>query len=83
MSVSARTTGSAPELGSPVVLFKIPAGYDVSADGQRFLALVSLEKADLRDYEVGKTSPMPPASKILTPDEISDVLAYLLSLKGL
>jgi putative heme-binding domain-containing protein len=45
--------------------------------------LVSLEKADLRDYEVGKTSPMPPASKILTPDEISDVLAYMLSLKGL
>jgi putative heme-binding domain-containing protein len=45
--------------------------------------LVSLVKADLREYEVGKTSPMPPATKSLAPDEVSDVLAYLLSLKGL
>ena len=45
--------------------------------------LVSFVKADLREYEVGKTSPMPPATKNLAPDEVSDVLAYLLSLKGL
>ena len=46
MSVNVRTTGNAPELGSPVMLFKIPAGYDTSADGQRFLALASVEKAE-------------------------------------
>lgn len=45
--------------------------------------LVSLVKADLRDYEVGKTSPMPAATAVLTADEVADVLAYLLSLKGI
>lgn len=44
--------------------------------------LVSLIKADLREYEIGKTSPMPPAGRTLSPDEISDVVAYLLTLKG-
>lgn len=44
--------------------------------------LVSLVKADLREYEIGKTSPMPPATKVLSADEIADVLAYLLTLKG-
>ncbi len=44
--------------------------------------LVSLIKADLREYEIGKTSPMPAATKVLSPDEIADVLAYLLTLKG-
>lgn len=45
--------------------------------------LVSLLKTDLREYEVGKTSTMPPAAKTLTADEVADVVAYLLSLKGL
>jgi mono/diheme cytochrome c family protein len=45
--------------------------------------LVSLTKSDLREYEVGTISPMPPASKTLSADEIADVVAYLLSLKGL
>jgi putative heme-binding domain-containing protein len=45
--------------------------------------LVSLVKSDLREYEVGKTSPMPSASKSLSPDEIADLVAYLLTLKGL
>ena len=44
--------------------------------------LVSLVKSELRDYEIGRTSPMPPAAKTLGGDEVSDVLAYLLSLKG-
>jgi putative heme-binding domain-containing protein len=44
--------------------------------------LVSLVKADLREYEIGKTSPMPPASKTLSEDEIADLVAYLLTLKG-
>jgi putative heme-binding domain-containing protein len=44
--------------------------------------LVSLVKADLREYEVGKTSPMPSATEKLTGDELADLLAYLLSLKG-
>jgi putative heme-binding domain-containing protein len=45
--------------------------------------LVSLTKSDLREYEVGTISPMPPASKTLSADEVADVVAYLLSLKGL
>ncbi len=44
--------------------------------------LVTLTKADLREFELGRTSPMPPATTVLGPDEIADVLAYLLSLKG-
>jgi putative heme-binding domain-containing protein len=45
--------------------------------------LVSLVKADLREYELGAESPMPPATKVLSGEEISDVIAYLLSLRGL
>ena len=45
--------------------------------------LGSLMKSDLRALEVGKTSEMPPATRALTPDDIADVLAYLLSLKGM
>jgi putative heme-binding domain-containing protein len=45
--------------------------------------LVSLIKADLREYELGKTSPMPAATRTLSAEEVADVLAYLLSLKGL
>ena len=44
--------------------------------------LVSLMKSDLKAFEIRKTSPMPPAGKVMTPDEISDLVAYLLSLKG-
>ncbi|MGE3957614.1 MAG: c-type cytochrome [Vicinamibacterales bacterium] len=44
--------------------------------------LVSLIKADLKEYELGKTSPMPSATKVLSADEVADVLAYLLTLKG-
>jgi putative heme-binding domain-containing protein len=43
--------------------------------------LRSFDKADLRELTVLKTSPMP-AYKDLTPDELNDLLAYLLSLKG-
>jgi Tol biopolymer transport system component len=46
MSVTVRMSGRAPELAAPVVLFNIPEEYDASADGQRFLALVSIEKAE-------------------------------------
>jgi cytochrome c oxidase cbb3-type subunit III len=45
--------------------------------------LVSLEKANLREYEVIKTSPMPSYKDTLTSQELGDVVAYLLSLKGL
>ena len=45
--------------------------------------LVSLTKADLRTYEVVTTSSMPSYERTLTADERSDVIAYLLSLKGL
>ena len=44
--------------------------------------LVSLDKADIQEFEVGKTSPMPSATKTLSNDELADVIAYLLSLRG-
>jgi cytochrome c oxidase cbb3-type subunit III len=44
--------------------------------------LVSLVKADLRDYQVHTTSPMPSYRDTLGSDEIADLVAYLLSLKG-
>jgi putative heme-binding domain-containing protein len=43
--------------------------------------LVSLTKSDLRQYEFLKESPMPSFRKTFTPDELSDVVAYLVSLK--
>ena len=44
--------------------------------------LVSLVKADLREYHILTVSPMPSYRGRLTEDEIADVVAYLLSLKG-
>jgi putative heme-binding domain-containing protein len=45
--------------------------------------LVSLSKTDLREFELAKTSPMPSYATKLTADEQADLLAYLLTLKGL
>jgi putative heme-binding domain-containing protein len=44
--------------------------------------LHSLLKADLREYAISTTSPMPSYKGTLSEEEIADVLAYLLSLKG-
>jgi putative heme-binding domain-containing protein len=44
--------------------------------------LLSLAKADLREFELGTTSPMPPATRTLTSGEVADVVAYLLTLTG-
>ena len=43
--------------------------------------LLTLVKADLRQYELGKSSPMPSVAGKLTGDELSDLIAYLLSLR--
>lgn len=45
--------------------------------------LLSFDKVTLKTYELGKTSPMPSLEKTFTAEEISDLVAYLLSLKGL
>ena len=39
-------------------------------------------KADIRDYELGKTSGMPSFAGKLSETEIADLLAYLISLRG-
>jgi cytochrome c oxidase cbb3-type subunit 3 len=44
--------------------------------------LVSLMKADLREYEILTTSSMPSYKKELEASELADVMAYLLSLKA-
>ena len=44
--------------------------------------LVSLVKADLREYTILTVSPMPSFKDRLTEDELADLVAYLLSLKG-
>ena len=43
--------------------------------------LVALTKADLREYTILTTSPMP-AQTNMSPDELADLVAYLLTLKG-
>jgi putative heme-binding domain-containing protein len=43
--------------------------------------LVSLVKADLREYTIITTSPMPSYKDTLSADDLADLLAYLLSLK--
>jgi putative heme-binding domain-containing protein len=45
--------------------------------------LVSLPRADVRDFAVTKDSPMPSYRDTLTSDEVADLVAYLISLKGL
>jgi len=45
-------------------------------------SLRSVMKADLRDYTISTASPMPTYKSMLSGDELADVLAYLLSLKG-
>jgi putative heme-binding domain-containing protein len=45
--------------------------------------LVSLQKADLRQFEFLKNSPMPSFRDKLSRDELSDLVGYLASLKGL
>jgi putative heme-binding domain-containing protein len=44
--------------------------------------LHSVVKADVREYTISKTSPMRSYQRTLSDEEIADVLAYLLSLKG-
>jgi len=44
--------------------------------------LLSLAKADLREYTILTASTMPSYKDTLSADEIADVVAYLLSLKG-
>jgi len=45
--------------------------------------LLSLIKADLREYTVSRVSPMPSFRDKLSPQELADVIAYLRALKGL
>ena len=45
--------------------------------------LVSLAKADLKEYSVGKTSLMPSYKDKLSAQELADVVAYLQTLKGM
>ena len=45
--------------------------------------LVSLEKSGLIEYTILTTSSMPVYEQILTDEERADLLAYLLTLKGL
>ena len=48
-------------------------------EGER---LVSLSKSDIREFELGTASGMPSFAGKLTDEELADLLAYLLSLKG-
>ena len=44
--------------------------------------LQTLIKADLREFTILKTSPMPSYKDTLSPEELADLLGFLLSLKG-
>ena len=45
--------------------------------------LVSLPKSTLREFSFMKTSPMPAYRDKLTPEEVGDLVSYLVSLKGI
>ena len=44
--------------------------------------LHSVLKADLREFTISKTSAMPSFKATLSPEEIADLIGYMLSLKG-
>jgi putative heme-binding domain-containing protein len=44
--------------------------------------LISLDKSNLREFTISNKSTMPSYKQELSPDELSDVVTYLLSLKG-
>ncbi len=44
--------------------------------------LVTVVKKDIKSVEAGKTSPMPSMASTLSSDEVADLVAYLLSLRG-
>jgi putative heme-binding domain-containing protein len=44
--------------------------------------LQSIMKADVREYEIIKTSPMPAYQGKLSTEDVADLVAYLLSLRG-
>ena len=44
--------------------------------------LLSIEKSDIRSYDIGRTSDMRPYREGMTGDDLADLLAYLVSLKG-
>jgi putative heme-binding domain-containing protein len=44
--------------------------------------LISLLKADISEFELGQTSEMPSYAERLSEDELADLVAYLLTLKG-
>lgn len=48
-------------------------------DGER---LVSVLKQDIKEFEAGRTSVMPSVASTLSPGEVADLVAYLLSLRG-
>lgn len=54
-------------------------GVQLMDDRERLRSLV---KAELREYTIGTTSPMPSFKGTLSSAEIADLVAYLLSLKG-
>ncbi|MGE0361285.1 MAG: c-type cytochrome [Vicinamibacterales bacterium] len=49
-------------------------------DGQE--RLVTVLKSDIKSITLAKESPMPSVAKSLTADEVADLVAYLLSLRG-
>jgi putative heme-binding domain-containing protein len=55
------------------------ATVQVIDDGER---LVSLLKSDIREFELGAVSGMPSFAGTLSREELADLLAYLLSLRG-
>jgi putative heme-binding domain-containing protein len=44
--------------------------------------LLSIMKSDVKDYTISRTSPMPSYKDKLAPQELADLVSYLVSLKG-
>jgi len=44
--------------------------------------LLSIMKSDIKEFTISRTSPMPSYKDKLAPQELADVVSYLVSLKG-
>ncbi len=44
--------------------------------------LVTVMKKDMKSFTAAQTSPMPSVARTMSPDEVGDLVAYLLSLRG-
>jgi glycosyltransferase involved in cell wall biosynthesis len=77
-----RDTNKAEQLRQARTLVEFLKGRGIDRKLEQWLLFRSIAKSDTRSYVVETKSTMPSYATRLTADEISDLVAYLLTLKG-